>query len=166
DGEGHAVRRRPGGASGQQEGDRRHGGAKDVLDHGSWFGSRARPARGAAGRDERVRARAAPNRNGGDPVSARDAGAWHEIQRARGTRRCAPDAVDGRAAHGATTARREGGGSWPRPRSAAPYTPRRMTELPKTYDPQAIEGPITKRWLESKAFAAAPDSRQQRYVIM
>jgi valyl-tRNA synthetase len=41
-----------------------------------------------------------------------------------------------------------------------------MTELPKTYEPQTIEGPITQRWLESKAFAAAPDARRQRYVIM
>jgi len=41
-----------------------------------------------------------------------------------------------------------------------------MTELPKQYDPKAIEQPITQRWLESKAFAATPDQRENRYVIM
>src|SRR5262245_62158871 len=41
-----------------------------------------------------------------------------------------------------------------------------MTELPTAHDPQAIEGPTTRRWLETKAFATAPDSRRQRYVIM
>ena len=41
-----------------------------------------------------------------------------------------------------------------------------QNELPKQYDPAAIEGPITDRWLESKAFAAHPDDRDNRYVIM
>jgi len=41
-----------------------------------------------------------------------------------------------------------------------------MTELPKTYEPQAFEPTVTRRWLESKAFAAAPDGRRHRYVIM
>ncbi len=41
-----------------------------------------------------------------------------------------------------------------------------QTELPKQYDPASIEGPITERWLETKAFAAHPDSRENRYVIM
>ncbi|MEZ5963606.1 MAG: valine--tRNA ligase [Planctomycetota bacterium] len=44
--------------------------------------------------------------------------------------------------------------------------PRPMTELPKTYEPQAIEAATMRRWLETKAFAAAPDARRQRYVIM
>jgi valyl-tRNA synthetase len=40
------------------------------------------------------------------------------------------------------------------------------SELPKQYDPKAIEQPITDRWLEQKAFAATPDERDNRYVIM
>ncbi|MHC4814821.1 MAG: class I tRNA ligase family protein, partial [Planctomycetota bacterium] len=40
------------------------------------------------------------------------------------------------------------------------------TELPKQYDPKTIEQPITDRWLEGKAFAATPDERENRYVIM
>ncbi|MEE2887467.1 MAG: valine--tRNA ligase [Planctomycetota bacterium] len=40
------------------------------------------------------------------------------------------------------------------------------TELPKQYDPGIIEGPITERWLGSKCFAAAPDERENSYVIM
>ena len=39
-------------------------------------------------------------------------------------------------------------------------------ELPKLYDPESIEGPITERWLETKAFASKPDARDNRYVIM
>jgi valyl-tRNA synthetase len=40
------------------------------------------------------------------------------------------------------------------------------TELGKQYDPSAIEPQITRRWLESRAFAALPDARERRYVIM
>ncbi len=39
-------------------------------------------------------------------------------------------------------------------------------ELPKLYDHKLHEGPITKRWLEADAFAAVPDLRAERYVIM
>ncbi len=39
-------------------------------------------------------------------------------------------------------------------------------ELPKQYDPSVIESTTYERWLEAKAFAAYPDSRQGRYVIM
>ncbi len=41
-----------------------------------------------------------------------------------------------------------------------------MTELAKQYDPSTIEPAITQRWLETKAFAAHPDKRDERYVIM
>lgn len=41
-----------------------------------------------------------------------------------------------------------------------------MTELPKTYDARAHEARITERWLDAKAFAAVPDERDERYVIM
>ncbi len=41
-----------------------------------------------------------------------------------------------------------------------------LNELAKIYDPQQIEKPITQRWLDHKAFAANPDERDQRYVIM
>ncbi|MRR10071.1 valine--tRNA ligase, partial [bacterium] len=41
-----------------------------------------------------------------------------------------------------------------------------MQELPKTYDPAQAEQRIASRWLEAKAFAAAPDGREERYVIM
>src|SRR5262245_3582359 len=41
-----------------------------------------------------------------------------------------------------------------------------LPELSKTYEPAAIQGPITKKWLDHKAFAARPDRREQRYVIM
>ena len=41
-----------------------------------------------------------------------------------------------------------------------------MTELSKQYDPTTIEPQITERWLQAKAFAATPDDRDQRYVIM
>ena len=40
------------------------------------------------------------------------------------------------------------------------------TELSTTYDPKTIENPITRRWLDRKAFAAFPDERENRYVIM
>ena len=42
------------------------------------------------------------------------------------------------------------------------------TELPKAYAPQTYQQQITKRWLETGAFAAIPDQRPrtQRYVIM
>ena len=40
------------------------------------------------------------------------------------------------------------------------------TELPTQYEPNAIEGSITQRWLESKSFAATPDDRKNSYVIM
>jgi valyl-tRNA synthetase len=39
-------------------------------------------------------------------------------------------------------------------------------ELPKHYDPIESERRVNQRWLESKAFAAAPDERRDRYVIM
>ncbi|MBM3225127.1 MAG: class I tRNA ligase family protein, partial [Candidatus Tectomicrobia bacterium] len=40
------------------------------------------------------------------------------------------------------------------------------SELPKQYEPSAIEQQIYDRWLAAKAFAAFPDARPQRYVIM
>ncbi|HEX5054845.1 MAG TPA: valine--tRNA ligase [Planctomycetota bacterium] len=40
------------------------------------------------------------------------------------------------------------------------------TELPTKYEPQTLEPQVTARWLESKAFAAAPDDRSDRYVVM
>ena len=39
-------------------------------------------------------------------------------------------------------------------------------ELPKQYDPASVEEEIYSRWLSRKAFAAAPDERADRYVIM
>ena len=39
-------------------------------------------------------------------------------------------------------------------------------ELPKQYDPAPVEEEIYSRWLSRKAFAAAPDEREDRYVIM
>jgi valyl-tRNA synthetase len=41
-----------------------------------------------------------------------------------------------------------------------------MTELQKQYDPKTVEPAITARWLAAKAFAAHPDARENRYVIM
>src|SRR5687768_18086025 len=41
-----------------------------------------------------------------------------------------------------------------------------MSTLPEKYDPAAIEPAITARWLESKAFAAFPDERADKYVVM
>lgn len=40
------------------------------------------------------------------------------------------------------------------------------SELPKQYEPSAIEQRIYQRWLSTKAFAAHPDDRAGRYVIM
>ncbi|MBP8301033.1 MAG: class I tRNA ligase family protein, partial [Planctomycetes bacterium] len=40
------------------------------------------------------------------------------------------------------------------------------TELPAKYEPQTLEPAVTARWLETKAFAASPDARDQRYVVM
>ncbi len=39
-------------------------------------------------------------------------------------------------------------------------------ELPKQYNPAEVETAVYRRWLEAKAFAAAPDGRERRYVIM
>ena len=39
-------------------------------------------------------------------------------------------------------------------------------ELPKQYEPAAIEQRIYARWLDAKAFAAFPDDNPRRYVIM
>ena len=39
-------------------------------------------------------------------------------------------------------------------------------ELPKVYDFSAGEREIFERWMEKKAFAAIPDERENRYVIM
>ena len=40
------------------------------------------------------------------------------------------------------------------------------TELPDKYQPQTLEPAVTARWLERKAFAASPDTRDDRYVVM
>ena len=40
------------------------------------------------------------------------------------------------------------------------------TELPAKYDPATLEPAATARWLGSRAFAATPDARDQRYVVM
>ena len=40
------------------------------------------------------------------------------------------------------------------------------SDIPKQYEPSTIEQPIYDRWLAAKAFAASPDERTQRYVIM
>ena len=39
-------------------------------------------------------------------------------------------------------------------------------ELPKRYDHAAHERPVYRRWMESGAFSAVPDERDNRYVIM
>ncbi len=39
-------------------------------------------------------------------------------------------------------------------------------ELPKQYDPASVEEEIYSRWISRKAFAASPDDREERYVIM
>ncbi|MEM7199930.1 MAG: valine--tRNA ligase [Planctomycetota bacterium] len=41
-----------------------------------------------------------------------------------------------------------------------------MTELSKQYDPRTVEPRSTERWLEAKAFAAAPKAGVTPYVIM
>lgn len=41
-----------------------------------------------------------------------------------------------------------------------------MKEMPSKYDPKAIESPIYDTWMEKKAYAAHPDDRDDRYVIM
>ncbi len=41
-----------------------------------------------------------------------------------------------------------------------------MTELAKQYDPSATEPRASERWLQNRAFAATPDEREQRYVVM
>lgn len=40
------------------------------------------------------------------------------------------------------------------------------TELPPKYEPQTLEKQVTQRWLADKAFAALPDDRENRYVVM
>ncbi|MEQ1630992.1 MAG: valine--tRNA ligase [Planctomycetota bacterium] len=40
------------------------------------------------------------------------------------------------------------------------------TELPAKYDPSTLEPAVTARWREQKAFAAFPDARDKRYVVM
>ncbi|MFK7741178.1 MAG: valine--tRNA ligase [Planctomycetota bacterium] len=39
-------------------------------------------------------------------------------------------------------------------------------ELPDKYVPQQLEPAVTARWLEHRAFAAQPDDREHRYVVM
>ena len=40
------------------------------------------------------------------------------------------------------------------------------TELPAKYEPATLEPAVTSRWREHKAFAAFPDAREHRYVVM
>ncbi|MBL8756696.1 MAG: valine--tRNA ligase [Planctomycetes bacterium] len=40
------------------------------------------------------------------------------------------------------------------------------TELPLKYEPQTLEPQVMERWLADKAFAAFPDGRDNRYVVM
>ena len=40
------------------------------------------------------------------------------------------------------------------------------TELPAKYEPQTLEPAVTSTWLGKKAFAAFPDARGERYVVM
>jgi valyl-tRNA synthetase len=40
------------------------------------------------------------------------------------------------------------------------------TELPAKYEPQSLEPAVTATWLQKKAFAAFPDARGERYVVM
>ncbi|MBL8735702.1 MAG: class I tRNA ligase family protein, partial [Planctomycetes bacterium] len=40
------------------------------------------------------------------------------------------------------------------------------TELPPKYEPQTLEKQVTQRWLAEQAFAALPDDRPNRYVVM
>ncbi|MAE76076.1 MAG: valine--tRNA ligase, partial [Planctomycetes bacterium] len=39
-------------------------------------------------------------------------------------------------------------------------------QLSTRYDPAGIQGPVYQRWLERDAFAAVPDERADRYVVM
>lgn len=41
-----------------------------------------------------------------------------------------------------------------------------MSELPDKYDPQTLEPAVTKQWLQQQSFAATPDARDNRYVVM
>ncbi len=41
-----------------------------------------------------------------------------------------------------------------------------MKEIPSVYDPAAIEKPVTEKWTKTKAYAAMPDARENKYVIM
>ncbi|MFQ5504540.1 MAG: valine--tRNA ligase [Planctomycetota bacterium] len=40
------------------------------------------------------------------------------------------------------------------------------SELTKTYEPKTIQAEVHALWMEAKAFAAAPDAREKRYVVM
>ena len=40
------------------------------------------------------------------------------------------------------------------------------TELPAKYEPQTLEPAVTAKWLAAKSFAATPDAREDRYVVM
>jgi len=40
------------------------------------------------------------------------------------------------------------------------------TELPDRYDPQTLEPAVTQRWLDERAYAATPDGRDDRFVVM
>ena len=44
-------------------------------------------------------------------------------------------------------------------------TPQGRPELPKTYDPKAVEGPTYQRWLEAGWFRADRDSGKPRFSI-
>jgi valyl-tRNA synthetase len=44
-------------------------------------------------------------------------------------------------------------------------TPQGRPELPKTYDPKAVEGPTYQRWLDAGYFTADPDSGKPRFSI-
>ncbi len=44
--------------------------------------------------------------------------------------------------------------------------PSMTTELPAKYEPQEIEPAVTAAWLKHKSFAATPDARDKRYVVM
>ncbi len=39
-------------------------------------------------------------------------------------------------------------------------------ELPEKYEPATLEPAVTARWLQGRAFAANPDERDERYVVM
>lgn len=44
--------------------------------------------------------------------------------------------------------------------------PSMTTELPASDEPQEIEPAVTAAWLKHKSFAATPDARDKRYVVM